>query len=285
MIPTKLIINKQELAQPQPTDQTQSPTEQIQTQTEQTQTQTDQIQPPTEQNNDFISFDNLITEFETPKESTSFQNSIEVPRTDTQQPAVEPPTIFAPSAPTQPEQPPMTEIEAENETAKWMRFRENLQAYGISWYADGSFAGAEKYTYKPHQFNQLVKAWSPVVQRANVRLPPMADIALAELMCTGPLIGLMNQNRKYRKELAAARAQNEQLKQQLSDDLNKRRDAKYLWEIGENEIGDYGYFTRTPAGTYLAKDKRTERPKLTPENIELLIKHNGKAAVDRLIGK
>jgi hypothetical protein len=181
------------------------------------------------------------------------------------------------------EKAPMDETTAEKETAKWMKFRENLQAYGIAYYADGNISTADLYRYTPQQFKQLVTAYAPLVQRANVKLPPLADVALAEIMCTGPLLGLMQQNRKHRQQIKDLKKQNADLRKEVTKVTQMRKDSQRYWEIGYNDKGVFGFFTYNIAGKYLKIADRTVRPELTPENIAQLVKYNGQEAVDKLM--
>lgn len=195
--------------------------------------------------------------------------------------------IFAPVQPAAAERPPMDESEARKQTVTLMNMRQTLQSYGISWYADGNLRtdSANKYNYTPADFNKLVDAWMPVVQTANLRVPPLFNILIVETVCSGPLVSLMYQNRKVRKQNEAYARENAELKEQLKKQVSKRPATKTAWLLGSNGAGEYGYFQYTPSGVYLKNKERTEKAVLNDENVKLLIAANGEAAIAKLMGK
>lgn len=179
--------------------------------------------------------------------------------------------------------PPLTEKEAWDNTETLINLRETVQSYGLSYYVDGNFKNAAQYDYEADEKQRLIRAWSRVIGHYNVRVSPWVDVIITEAVCTGPLVALAYNNRSQRIELEKQRAEiqrlrreNEKLQNAASND---RRDTKTHWKIDDN-----GYFEYTIANTYLPKGKRSEKPKLTPENYELLVKHNGKDFVNNAFG-
>lgn len=236
-------------------------------------------------NNEFVEEAEFFAEFEIDKESTT--KIMAEPGAGEETLVENEQQIFAPVSSPDPEPQKMDETEARKQTVTLMTMRQTLQSYGIAWYADGSFKTemANQYNYAPADFNKLVDAWAPVVQTANIRVPPFANILLTEAICTGPLIGLMAQNRKMRKELEYYKNKERKEKAETVRNFNKRPDTKTAWGLGFNEAGVYGYFTHQANGTYIPKQHRKQRPELTPETIELIKKHNGDDAITRLEGK
>ena len=172
---------------------------------------------------------------------------------------------------------------AKRNTEILVNFRDGLQSFGISIYADGDFKHYDLYQYEQWQKDRLVQAWLPIVQQMGITVSPWLDVIMAEVVCTGPLVGLAFSNRKYRmenerlkKELEASRATKES---KISDAVISadRPDGKNAWTVDVD-----GFFHYTNKGTYLKKEGRVLRPKLTPENYEMLCKHNGKEYIDRV---
>lgn len=162
--------------------------------------------------------------------------------------------------------------------------RESAQAFGISYYVEGTVNSWENYLYPPSQKNNLIRAWSKIIAKHNIRVNPWLDVVQAELFATGPLVALAITARNERTDhertkakLKAALKENEQYKQQEESAEPTRRDTKKLWEIDPE-----GCFTHTPTAAYIKIDKRAEKPKLTKANYEMLVKYNGKEMVDRI---
>lgn len=151
-----------------------------------------------------------------------------------------------------------------------MTFRQTIQGLGINFYADGNIKAPEQYYYKPFQFNQLVDAWMPLVQQANIKFPPIFNILAVEAACSGPLLGLMNQNRKMRKQIEAMSRKMAQMEKDVAVAVSARKPTKTQWKVDKN-----GYFEYTPANTYIAIEDRTEKPEMTDENYKLLVDANG----------
>lgn len=184
------------------------------------------------------------------------------------------------------EKPKISEKDAWDNAETLMTLRETVQSYGLSWYCDGSFKNAEQYEYQPEEKRRLIKAWSKVVGHYNITISPWVDVIVTEAVCTGPLIALAYNNRqqrieleRQREELQRLRRENAELREEktVSDTPTLRRDTKTAWKVDEN-----GFFEYTEAGTYIPKARRVEKPPLTPDAYELLIKHNGKSHVDKV---
>lgn len=179
----------------------------------------------------------------------------------------------------------MDEAEAYKQARTFMEIRQQVQAFGFTLWGDGKWGLSKEYFYDKESFENLVEAYAPLAQQLNVRIPSGLKIVTAELFATGPLVALAKKNAEYRKraELADKRAANAEA--QLKKIISARKDTKTAWKLGVNGNGVYGYFAHTPSGAYIPNADRTERPELTDENIQLLIKHNGKAAIDKLLNR
>lgn len=178
----------------------------------------------------------------------------------------------------------MTDLEARTQTKNLIEFRDGVQSFGISWISEGNLSNAPAYQYKDWQKNKLIDAWTPIVAQYNLKLSPWANVVMTELICTAPLVGLAFQNRKLRLEIEQLKAKFQQTSAfktaatAAGEYKDARTDSKTSWTIDED-----GYFTNTPKGTYIRKTDRSEKPTLTPENYELLVKHNGKEFVDKAL--
>lgn len=178
----------------------------------------------------------------------------------------------------------MTDIQARAQTKTLIEFRDGVQSFGISWFSDGNLSNAPMYQYKDWQKNKLIDAWTPIVSEYNLKLSPWANVIMTELICTAPMVGLAFQNRKLRIEnekLKAQLQQSETFRESATaagDYKDVRTDSKTKWTIDVD-----GYFTHTPKGNYIGKPERSEKPQPTPENYELLVKHNGKEFVDKAL--
>jgi hypothetical protein len=191
--------------------------------------------------------------------------------------------------------PSMDENEALAETRKLMDMRETGQALLISFVADGSAAGYQKYNYEPWQKDLLVRAWAPIIQSKNLRVNPYLQILYAEGISSGPLFVLMFKNRKIRMENEDLRRQVQQLnreKMQMQQataaaspgnevppprNVQIRSDIKTLWKVDDNGFFMHG---TDKARTYIPEPQRKDKPVLTPDNYERLCKHNTKARID-----
>lgn len=188
------------------------------------------------------------------------------------------PQIFTPVGPAAaPERPPMDDTEARKQAITFMKSREYIQSGAIAWWADGNMQNMERYNYSPKAFNNLVDAWAPVLQQFNIRIPKGVNILFAELYNSGPVFGLMAQNRKMRKQNEAYAKRIQQLEKQVAVAASSRKPTKTQWKVDKN-----GYFEYTPANTYIATDDRSERPELTEENYKLLVEHNGADYINKV---
>ena len=182
------------------------------------------------------------------------------------------------------DQPPMDESEAMKQTRTLMDMRETAQSLGLSYIADGSLDGYERYKYETWQKNLLVEAWTPIIQSMGIRVNPWLKVLYAEGISTTPIAVLAFNNRKARLKIEQQAAyirhlehENANLKTTTPPPPSKplRNDTKNQWAVDEN-----GYFENTIAGKYIPKATRKEKPDLTPEAYELLCKHNGKDFID-----
>lgn len=175
----------------------------------------------------------------------------------------------------------LTDEEVRRNTKTLIDFRDNVQGYGISYISDGDLQHANLYQYSQWQKNKLVEAWMPIIAKTGLRISPWVDVLMAEVICTGPLVGLCLQNRKIRLE-------NEQMKKKIvemqanmsvlqHEYKDARTDSKNAWKVDGN-----GNFEYTPKGTYIKLNDRNEKPELTPANYTLLCKHNGKELIDKI---
>ena len=173
--------------------------------------------------------------------------------------------------------------EAARTTATLIEVRDTIQSFGISFYADGDMKHAPDYSYENWQKEKLIKAYTPIVHRANLTISPWVDVLVAEAICTGPLIALTFKNRNLRLENERMAKKIAELQREKNSPENvyaqksTRTDGKNVWTVDKS-----GYFTYTPKNTYIPKEKRTEKPTLTTENYDLLVKHNGKEMIDKI---
>lgn len=186
-----------------------------------------------------------------------------------------------------------------DDTSLLMDLRDSVQALGLAWYSDGFNEieiNQKKYRYTPEQKDMLIEAWSPVIQSNNIKVSPFFRIAVVEAMCSGPLLALAHQNRKYRLELEEAKAKlaamlrDKDRQEPIPNDIKttikeskkeERRDNKNAWKIDEN-----GYFIYGPDGastSYIQESNRKEKAKLQ-DNYDKLVEVNGKAKVHRAFG-
>lgn len=182
--------------------------------------------------------------------------------------------------------PDLTDNEAEVNTEILMSMRESAQAFGLSYYVDGTLKDWEKYKYPTDQKRNLIRAWSRIIQAAGIRVSPWMDVVQAELFATGPIVALAFTSRRQRltiEKQAAEIARLQKENAEFSSTVNTkaagiRSDSKAGWKIDEK-----GFFEFTPAGSYIKKDQRREKAEPTPENYQLLVKHNGKEFTDRAL--
>lgn len=180
----------------------------------------------------------------------------------------------------------MSDADADMNTEILMSMRESAQAFGLAYYVEGSVNTWEKYTYPAEQKRNLVRAWSRIIQKANIRVSPWLDVVQAELFATAPLLALAHTSRQQRIKLERQAAEIARLQRENADFANKvsakaggqRSDSKTSWKIDEN-----GYFQYTPAGAYIKQENRKEKPDASAENYQLLVKHNGKEFTDKAL--
>jgi hypothetical protein len=184
--------------------------------------------------------------------------------------------------------PPLADDEATNNAMVFINLREQAQSLGIAWYADGDVTKADQYHYADWAKKQLVEAWAPVLQKAGLRFPPAIKVITAEIAANAPMVMLMINNRKYRKEVEALRAENARMRAEqqagatdahIVAETTDRRDNKKAWDIDDN-----GFFVYGPSGNataYIKQQNRKEKPTI-PGDYEMLCKHNGKATVDKI---
>jgi hypothetical protein len=194
----------------------------------------------------------------------------------------------------------MSQDEALEETRKLMDMRQTAQSLAISFVADGTVSGYEKYNYKDWQFNLLVKAWAPIIQAKNLKVNPAIQILYAEGISTGPLFVLMFKNRKIRMENEDLRLQVQRLNREKMElqqaaaegmpgntmtapkNVQIRKDIKTLWLVDDN--GRFKYSTGKDAKThnyrYIPDAERTDKPMLTKDNYTRLCKYNGQNKID-----
>ena len=180
-----------------------------------------------------------------------------------------------------------TDKEASSSASDFIELREMVQAAGIAFIADGSITNADKYLYDEAQRKKLIQAWSPIIQKSGIKISPWFKVLAAEATCTGPIVALAFENRKYRKEADRMRREIEELKAQqgnISFSKNEvgapsiRRDNKNAWRIDAN-----GFFEFDAEGVQRIKiADRKKKPKL-PSDYEQLIKHNGKDFVHQVL--
>lgn len=179
---------------------------------------------------------------------------------------------------------PLSESDAMKQTETLMDMRETAQSLALSYIAEGDLSRFEAYKYEPWQKRLLVEAWTPLIQQWGLRVNPFIKILYAEGISTGPIAMLAINNRKQRlrieeqaQEISRLRNENSSLKTNNIVEFKTRNDAKNLWLVDEA-----GYFQYTPAGKYIKKDERSEKPDLSPDNYKQLVKYNGKAEIDKI---
>ncbi len=177
----------------------------------------------------------------------------------------------------------MSDKEAWDNTETLFNLRETVQSYGLSYYVDGNFKYANQYDYDPEEKQRLIRAWSRVIGHYHIKVSPWVDVLMTEAVCTGPLVALAYNNRtqrieldRQREEIQRLRSENERL-QSRSAEPELRKDTKTQWKVDEN-----GRFEYTVANTYIPKGSRHDKPELTPESYDLLVKHNGKEHIDKV---
>ena len=178
----------------------------------------------------------------------------------------------------------LTDAEALENTRILMDMRESGQAFGLAYYVEGSVNSWEKFLYSQPQKNNLIRAWSKIIAKNNISVSPWFDVIQAELFATGPLVATAISARNERlahertkEELRKSQAKKEEYERQARSAEPTRRDTLKQWEVDDN-----GCFTHTVTNPYIKIDKRAEKPRLTKENYEMLIKHNGKEKIDRV---
>jgi hypothetical protein len=174
---------------------------------------------------------------------------------------------------------------AATNTALFMDIREMVQGGLIAMYADGSIGDWERYKYDDNQKKQLIKAWTPLIQKSGIKVSPWANVLITESMCSAPLVALAFQNRKMRQENDKLRKELIQLRIKNNDDPGEipkgspRFNNKNAWRIDEK-----GYFMFKSDGkstNYLTQSKRKERPKM-PFDYDMLVKYNDKEFVHKV---
>lgn len=193
--------------------------------------------------------------------------------------------IDVPAPAVEPEsKPQLSESDALKNARMMMEIRESLQATGIAFWVDGQPQGYQQYLYPGDEKERLAKAWAPIIQQQNLHVSPWLHIATTEIMCTGPLVALAINNRKYRKQLEVAMQENAALKSKLND--TQKLSPRYT-EPSQNRwlVNDNGFFVRTEKGQYLAKEKQKQKPDFSIEQtLPLLIQHNGEERVKQIYG-
>lgn len=188
--------------------------------------------------------------------------------------------IVAAPEPVQTEKPPMSFDEAGRNTEILMEIRDTVQSHGISFFSEGDLSHAQEYAYTDWQKARLIKAWTPIVQKLNLKVSPWLDVLVAEAICTAPMVALAAKNRELRlknEEMAAKIRRMEKQESQAPRQKDVRTDGKNAWSVDEN-----GYFMYTAKGVYIKKQDRREKPELTETNYEMLVKHNGKEHIDKV---
>lgn len=178
----------------------------------------------------------------------------------------------------------LTDAEALENTRILMDMRESGQAFGLAYYVEGSVNSYEKFLYSQPQKNNLIRAWSKIVAKNNIRVNPWFDVIQAELFATGPLVAAAVAARNERlahertkAELRKSQAKNEEYERQARSAEPTRRDTIKQWEVDDN-----GFFTHAATNAYIRIENRIEKPRLTKENYDMLVKHNGREKIDRI---
>lgn len=175
---------------------------------------------------------------------------------------------------------PYSEDDAIKNTQILMDIRETVQAYGISWFCDGSISEHVQYLYSKGDKDKLVRAWAPIVQQAGLRVPPMANVLVVEAICSGPIIAMGIQNRKYRMQAEKYKAELDAERVKNGKEPT-RGDTQRDWLIHSN--GFFQWSNKTGKWIYQPKDSAKERPDISEKGIyERLVKHNPKLDIDSI---
>lgn len=160
-----------------------------------------------------------------------------------------------------------------------MDARENLQAYGLAYYVDGSIKNFNQFLYEPVQKENLVRAWSRVFLEHKIVVPKYLDILQAELFATGPLLALAASARKYRKEAEKQEKRAERAERNRAEPYN-RPNQKTPWIVDDKGYFEYGL----KAGKWqrLRKAEKKVRPVPEGEALDRLINANGKDKIERI---
>ncbi len=191
----------------------------------------------------------------------------------------QPDIAFAPELQTTQQDSQETKNIAIENTRIAMDARENLQAYGLAYYVDGSIKNFNQFLYEPVQKENLVRAWSRVFQEHNIRVPKYLDILQAELFATGPLLALAASARKYRKEAEQQRNRAERAEKNRSEPYN-RPNQKTPWIVDDKGYFEYGL--KNGKWQRFRKAEKKVRPVPEGEALDRLINANGADKINRI---
>lgn len=182
-----------------------------------------------------------------------------------------------------PESPNSVALNPEAEKKKLemlMRGRDMLQAHALAILAKQP-KEYKQFKLESWEFEMLCDAYAETVASIG-HIPPWINIVIAEAVIMIPKVvsvfDLRKKNQKLKEqkaEILALRAEKAALEKAVKS--ASRKDVATLWKVDEN-----GYFMYLPNSQYLKADLRSEKPDLTPENYEQLVKYNGEEYIKKV---
>ena len=175
--------------------------------------------------------------------------------------------------------------EAKNKTERLLKIRDQLQSRLLA-FAARQPENHKSFTLDKWEFDWLVDVYSEIVGDFGT-IPVWVEILLVESCIMGPKIMAVLDSRRKEKiiEQQAAeisRLRNEQNGFQQNETPapskgTNRPDAKKYWQVNAE-----GRFLYDMHGNYVKDGESKEKPELTPENYNQLVKYNGVERINKI---